>query len=62
MKINKFSLTLLALYALVMVAGEDNDVPARSLVHHRRARLLANNVLYSRWTARADAAHDKDVQ
>jgi hypothetical protein len=54
-------LVFLAIYALVMVTGEDNDVPARSLVHHRRARLLSDDILHSRETTRADATDDKDV-
>lgn len=46
------------IYAMVMAAGQDHDVPAGSVVYHRGARMFANYVLRTRRTAWANAVND----
>lgn len=52
----------LAFDAVVVAAGTHHYVSADTALHHRGARMLADHLLRAGRAARADAAHDQDVQ
>jgi hypothetical protein len=51
-----------AFHVVVLVAGEDNDVPADSPLHDRGARVQFDHVLRTGGTTRADSSVDKNMQ
>lgn len=47
---------------MVVVTRADNYVPANSVVHDRRARMLADHVLRASREIRAHVTDDQDLQ